>query len=120
MTPTETLRAAAAKLREIADKATPGPWSRYANLGYAVFSEAFDPDVPDGVGDVTNGSPGEADADWIALMSPAVAEPLAAWLDGCAGEAAAMSHPGHWGICDEPDSVQHAIAVARAVLGEAK
>lgn len=59
------------------------------------------------------------DEEWVALMSPALAEPLAAWLEDCAGQASAMSGPDDFGICDEPGSVQAALKVARAINGGA-
>lgn len=59
------------------------------------------------------------DEEWVALMSPALAEPLAAWLEGAAGQASAMGGPDDWGICDEPGSVQSAVEVARAINGGA-
>lgn len=74
MTPCEELRAAAQHLRALAKAATPGQWSgiELAN-GWAI--EAVDPhDVPvEGLS--------ASDAAWIAAMSPAVAEPLAALLE---------------------------------------
>lgn len=55
---------------EVARAATPGPWSRYGNLGYAVFTEAYDdPDYDPPA--VTHGSDMEADAEHIALHDPA-------------------------------------------------
>ena len=86
-TPAATLRAAAGRVRKLAHEATPGPWA--------------EPYYDDNPGDegwwVLNGREGmrehavvvtfalnphaEADARWIAAMSPAIAEPLAALLE---------------------------------------
>lgn len=82
--PSQTLRAAATRLRELAARATDGPWkfngdavdvepttrggyvARYADLEPS--GESIRALLP-------------ADGEWIAAMSPVVAEPLAAWLD---------------------------------------
>jgi hypothetical protein len=75
--PANVLRAAATRLRELAAPATPGPW-RAIDLG-------------------PHGHPRV----WIAALDPAVAEPLAAWLE----LAATANH--HFG---------HPLDVARAIL----
>ncbi len=54
----------------------------------------------------------EGDAAWIALMSPALAEPLAVWLESWDGIAFNEHGP-------MADDLQHALNVARAILGEA-
>jgi hypothetical protein len=56
-TPSETLRAAAVRLRELAAKTTPGPWKPWT------FNRP------------------EADAVWIVVLQPVVAEPLALILE---------------------------------------
>lgn len=40
---------------------------------------------------------------------------LADWMADCAGQAKFMQHPGHFSICDEPGSVQYALAVAQTL-----
>jgi hypothetical protein len=66
----ERLTAAVTERLDVARAATPGPWSRYGNLGYAVFTEAYDdPDYDPPA--VTHGSDMEADAEYIALHDPA-------------------------------------------------
>jgi hypothetical protein len=115
----DTLRRAADLLRETAKNATPGPWGveRVHKDSYGIYSysgHAFAATV----GDLTADPCARADADWMAMVSPALAEPLAAWLEGCAGQAESMTHPDDFAICDEPGSVQDALAVARALLGE--
>lgn len=44
--------------------------------------------------------------------------PIADWLEACAGQADAMVSALDFGICDEPGSVQHALAVAQATPWE--
>lgn len=74
LSPSEELRSAAEKLRARAKKATPGPWrpgfegAVWRSVD-ALLCESFD----------------ENDAQWIAMMSPLLAEPLA----GMFGEYAA-------------------------------
>lgn len=79
----DLLRAAAARLRDTAAKATPGPWAASEHVehgfrvatadeaGWVAWTGAYD-DEPD---------ESRGDAAWIALASPLLAEPLAAWLD---------------------------------------
>lgn len=133
MTAADEIRQAAAKVRETAKRATPGPWaaspvwSPRSSVTSAVYSLAEDAGtvasevVASGLAKAKHGGiTNPHNALWIALMSPALAEPLAAWLEGCAGEADAMAHPTDWGICDEPGSVQSALAVARLINGGAQ
>lgn len=54
-------------------------------------------------------APGIWEAEWIALMHPGVAAPLAAWLRGFAEDIDDGLHPLH---------LQHALAVARVIVGE--
>lgn len=114
MTPAEELRAAAAKVRKTAVKAAPGPWKvcRAVGIGCVVH----DPTVTFCITVETKWVSG-GDAAWIALASPTLAGPLAAWLESCAGQASAMAASDDWGICDEPGSAQQALDVARAILG---
>lgn len=83
MSPAEELRAAAATLRQTAAKAQAGPWGvestgrTWAVLSYSTSGFVADlgrKDVPDTL----------LDGEWIALANPALAEPLAAWLDRAA------------------------------------
>lgn len=86
LSPSETLRAAAAKLREMAEKATPGPW-RYtdedARYNPCVMAGRDEWVAECGPADSLRapGARGEHDARWLVVMSPAVAEPLAAELE---------------------------------------
>ena len=131
-TPADVLRTAAARVRETARSATRGPWAAEESRehGFRVgtsdgqewvaWTGAYD-DEPD---------PSRADAAWIALMHPGLAEPLAAWL-----EAADLHEPviceKHEGCkplgcqrCAEEDwpcaDARRAVAVARIILGTTK
>lgn len=89
-TPADTLRRAAAKVRELAAEATQGEWfddAHFQGDGFVVMADGLRrahlpkvrrDDIDDG-----NGSPA-GNAAWIAALNPAVAEPLAAWLDDAA------------------------------------
>ncbi|GAA4221461.1 hypothetical protein FHR32_005097 [Streptosporangium album] len=110
------LRTAAAKLREMAKPATPGPWftadcelyprwvlsatATEGESGYAAYvAKSYSDD--DGL-DVS-----DADWQWMAFASPALAEPLAAWLELTADYPRGMANSGR------------ALDVARVVNGTA-
>lgn len=101
----DELRAAAKVLREtaaawtayVADHAKTGGWYEPGHLAEALHIHVGSPDA-------------EADAAWIALMSPAVAEPLAAWFEKTADSLEAHAH-GAWHEVLAPD----ALAIARAI-----
>jgi hypothetical protein len=145
-TPADELRSAATLLRETASKATPGPWERPLNTRHKHIVTAAKPD--DERGRYTDGRPEKVvvalietwsngahvrrrngrDLEWIALMSPAVAEPLAAWLEEAAEDLTAATRAasdlarfgeefGAVDLCSEPGSVRHALALANAILG---
>jgi hypothetical protein len=96
LTTVEELRAAAAKLREVAGKATDGPWHPDADelgRGWDLRS-ATDGHMAFGLT--------KADAAWIALVHPGLAEPLAEWLEKTAteyGEDTYMDAPEHGDYC---------------------
>lgn len=101
--PADLLRRAAAKVRESATSATPGPWQwktwrcpaeeggpHHVNCpGIDELTHEFEPGPqgwpvhPANVVKVSHSDwpASSADRAWIALMSPALAEPLAAWLE---------------------------------------
>jgi hypothetical protein len=137
-TPAEELRAAAKRLRETAKEATPvhgqpygwdGFSEKHAELGRAVVYGG------PGVDGYRTGTvfefkewtdceecvrPTEGDVEWMTLVDPGLAEPLAAWLDahgrdleGAGGTLANLS------TCDSPADVKHALAVARVLNGGA-
>lgn len=68
--PAEELRKAAATMRTLAAEATGQPWTydrRADHIDGSTRPVAYDP--------------GKENGTWIATMSPAVAEPLASWLE---------------------------------------
>lgn len=80
--PAEELRAAATMLRETASKATRGrplPWRIVASFKEWLIGSTDQEHLVTSTGD-------KAVAEWIRLMSPAVAELLAAWLYATAAE----------------------------------
>lgn len=122
MNPADELRAAAKLLRETASKATPA--AKWQLLSYQIVG-LYD-EAADTVTDVAFTYGNQPNARWIALASPAIAEPLAAWLeragDDLSGAEAYLARtPGEifdpFEYCDEPDSVRAALAVARAING---
>ncbi|MDH2424825.1 hypothetical protein [Sphaerisporangium sp. TRM90804] len=126
MTVAEELNAAAAKVRELAAAAVPGPWHADGPWWWetkpitcsATITTDPERQMVAVLAPEYNQHPRAAGcAPWIALMHPGLAEPLAAWLESCARQAASMTHPEDWGVCDEPGSVRYAVDVARAILG---
>ncbi|TYB50253.1 hypothetical protein FXF51_56865 [Nonomuraea sp. PA05] len=125
------LRPAAARLREAARKATPGPWTAehpsWAGEN-AVLSTALNGHAVAVCGEETKGAdhPASADAAWIALASPLLAEPLAALLEHFAAKYERLtevfgdppSGPAHRLAAGKPElSVDFALAVARIING---
>lgn len=133
----ETLRAAAARLRELAERATPGPW-RWGDWSTEFGSREEDrrtlehapgrgpfpavvnrddqarlvlPTLQDSIeiGGYDNEDL-DANARWIAMMSPTAAESLAAWLDSTAAHVTMLDGDGDCSIC------RPAVAFARAIL----
>ena len=133
LSPVETLRAAAARLRALATNATPGPWEReWAFSTHFVVPSTAGNVAADNVSRLKRHQRG--DAEWIALMHPGVAEPLADWLEreaeDLAWHIAAWDHPHKDGSmvgCASGDPVRlaalteerfgKALAVARVLLG---
>lgn len=124
MTPSAILSRAADLIRDTAAAATEGPWESdrqfsHANVVYAkrdlidsvgVAGRRLDlPPVFTGQIASRARSQFEADARWIALMSPAVAPAIEGWLR----HAAEM-----WDYPDQPGNDEWALDFARAVLGE--
>ena len=83
-TPAETLRAAAALVRETGSAATQGPWrvvKHYRRLYPGVLA-TVEIRKGDRVKSISVKTPGEiADAEWNALACPELAEPLADLID---------------------------------------
>jgi hypothetical protein len=148
MTPAEELRAAAAKLREMAAAAdTPGSWK--ANPLFRPLPGcrclsceedkpwAWEIDVVDGPDNEACFHPmhiGRGDAEWIALMGPQRAGQLAVWLeteahclgvgDGVGEKAADLldaiaGEPLKLSVTVVADTSVPALAFARSILGAA-
>lgn len=110
MTLAERLRAAATRLREVAEAATPGPWF-------------LDKGGDTGVYTAPRPTPASEDIAWshspdveayIATMHPGVALALAGWLDG---EAGFMDRLGEHTSDPSVLTPTASLAVADAVLG---
>ena len=140
---TDLLRRAAAKLREHAEAATPGPWEHvdhgppagsFKGCGQVITmgAEVFGGDIAGPTGDLypRGGYSPLDDMALIALMGPPVALALADWLDSTEAEYLEyVDATGHCDLCglnvDPPRPTGErcltwvqAIAVARAVLRE--
>lgn len=103
-TPAETIRAAATRLREAAERATPTPWRVTEDYDGRWFVEPVaimlaDPDDPETWYDA------QPDAAYIALVNPVVGLALADWLDVTERDVGTSSLAYH-----------AALAVARALL----
>jgi hypothetical protein len=114
----EELRAAAAKLRKTAKNATPGRWTAEHQSwagDNAVLSYATNGHAVAVCGEEVKGAdhPASADAAWIALAHPGLAEPLAAWLESAAKHAGKVVDPANQAIIADQD----ALAVARVING---
>lgn len=120
MSSSDQLKRAAAKLRETAAKATPGPWQfvpdlygdRGAITSASPAAEGWDTLIID----VPNDSEQPA-AEWIALVSPALAEPLAVVLEEAARRYEWFVESGAKPEHAAP-TMEYELAVARALLGE--
>lgn len=118
----DLLRRAATVLRETAAATTPGPWEftpgmydgddRGAITSTSLAAVGWDALILD----VPNGSEHRA-AEWIALMSPIVAGPMALWLDSVAAFWA--NEPHAVATSQELAEHAHALVLARTILGEA-
>jgi len=137
VTPAEELRKAAARLREVASTATPGPWQDCSDPDggawprYVVGTPRPGEDaqatdvltVHESVGDHVIS---REDTAWIALANPALAEPLLKLLEGAAEDLAGTERlvsklPGGADpltYCDEPGGIRIALDIARAILRE--
>lgn len=131
--PVEELRTAAAKIRELASNATPGPWHIYTDHEddsfdlFWVHCEDHGPVTADmNEGGVcierADDEGGWPDAVWIALMSPVFAGPIAEWLEAVADKEALLGGPANEDLAAlalHPFGYEHALAVARVINGAA-
>lgn len=107
----ETLRRAAALMRERAEAATPGPWRPYTTGGWGHGNYVTTDDLS-GVAMQYALVWRPTDAEHIASWHPAVALAVADLLDNTAG------HVEYTGATEASEDVRDALAVARAYLGE--
>lgn len=125
--PAEELRTAAEKLRNTADMATPGPWS-YGGLTVGLgirklapgeytlkarLAELVDEDDREDYRVRVDIGGADSDGEWMAMMSPALARPLSAWLDDTASDIDSQ----HGRI--KTSTKQYALDIARAINGGA-
>lgn len=107
MTPSETLRAAAARIRALAAKATEGPW-RWNGTDVDVVPTTKGAYIVAAAATQEGEPIFDGDGAWIATMSPVVAEPLAAWLE----DTALLID--QWLLV--VSAAAHALAFARSIL----
>jgi hypothetical protein len=110
MTPVDTLRAAAKRLREAANAATPGPY------GVETVPETKESRIGSPITQrwVVEGRTRYPDAIYIALMHPGVALAVADWLDF---EANAVEASTQYPSRRDPSPSGYSLAVALTVLG---
>lgn len=115
LTPAEELRAAAARLREHAKSASTWPWTSAPSWAgeNAVLNAGGHPVAVCGEEIPGSDYPASADAAWIALAHPGLAEPLARLLDD------AVDRLGYFaGLGEKALSLaEYELAAARALLG---
>ncbi|GGK62000.1 hypothetical protein Sme01_03900 [Sphaerisporangium melleum] len=115
----DLLRRAAAKLRETAAGTTSGDWDVRDSGELVAWQDTEDQRFEYLVECVEWENP--ADPKWIAVASPALAEPLAAWLEEVARQyemAPCNSPDGLCNGCERRDDFVYAFNVAQAILGE--
>lgn len=115
--PAELLRHASTLIRSLGEHVSPGPWmTSNSRTHWLADDVVFGQSVwmANRISQVCNvhyGQNRKPDAAWIALMHPGVGMALAAWLDSLTGIEISEHGP-----MDE--EFRHALAVARALLGE--
>jgi hypothetical protein len=108
----DLLRRAAAKLRDTVDMTLPAPWTVIPLPGDRGYDVAAFPSQRVFVAQDLS----ESDAEWIALMDPAMAGPLAEWLDFAAEHWRIDAEIKHYPI---RGILQRITAdLARVILGE--
>lgn len=116
-TPSETLRAAAVRLRELAAKATDGPW--YWNGSQVDVEPTTRGTYVVGDGQQEEDVVTPEDGAWIATMSPVVAEPLARELELHAtwiGSIEDGARTDSMGYAYAVKRAEHMLAFARSIL----
>lgn len=117
----DELRQAAEKLRATGSQAMAGPWESLDNGDRLVaWRNVPGTDFDDDFEYVLDEPLEKETAEWIALVSPALAEPLAAWLEEAARQYEAPPCDDPTGVCngcERRDDFVLAEAVARALNG---
>lgn len=117
MTPSETLTKAADLIRDLAAKATDGPWTFddstvdvdgevYEQGGHVVAIARYGT----GAGDLAEQ---DGNGRWIAALSPALSPMIEKWLRETAADVDAYGE--YW--IDAPGHVRNALAFAKTILG---
>jgi len=96
VSPAEEISAAAARLRETAERTARAPWSTNG-----MWVMGADSHIAHFGGHLPN-------RDWVALVHPGLAEPLASWLESWDGVEIREDGP-------MPDDFRYALAVARQI-----
>lgn len=105
--PDETIRRAAARMRELAQAAPQSPWWTGAGVGGTGYPKFIrNEECIFVLAEWQQSGSWPAAGDYIASMHPLVALAVADWLDAAAGPQGSVA-----GLC-------HALAVARAYLGD--
>ena len=111
----DVLREAAARLRKIGSKVMPGPWESL-NDGDRLVAWRNVPgtDFDDDMEYVFDEPLEKETAEWVALVNPDLAEPLAAWLEEAADTVDELGvHP----VLGPGERTRAALAVARVLNG---
>lgn len=127
MTPADELKQAAARLRETAARATRGPWEDVSDGDEGAWPRMIvgAPNADGYVEEVLKvheeigdwGVVAREDVAWMALASPVLAEPLAAWLEDTIGAYVDFAQSHGPEVAERV--VWRALAVARALNGGA-
>lgn len=111
----DELREAATRLRKIGSKVMPGPWESL-NDGDRLVAWRNVPgtDFDDDMEYVFDEPLEKETAEWVALVNPDLAEPLAAWLEEAADTVDELGvHP----VLGPGERTRAALAVARVLNG---
>lgn len=118
-TPAETIRRAAASMRERAQGQPETPWLAVAPENAGSLAKIVTADVPEWVVARTLADAAEHIASWHPLVALAVAD----WLDSRARDAQdarVVQDSLDLSYCDDPPGIEWALKIARAYLGESR
>lgn len=113
MTPADEIQTAVTKLHKLLTnpQLTPAPWQSTDRGDRILWNGPGADHLPPRY-IVDEPMSNHANAEWIAVMHPAVGAAIANWLAATAAHLTTNTHPD-WQDCVEPQ----ALAVARAILG---